>query len=565
MPAPLKLKSERIGKVTLSDDNPYLSVLVDTGVYHLDYEFDYSLPSKFSLQAGNWVSVPFHGNNRLGLIVSRGSESSVAKVQPINRGVKGPFISAEHLKFYKSVSERWASPIFDVLRFVTKYKDNSSVLPVGTGQGKRLYIQLPPNQSEIEAIKVIATKSAKSGATLVIAPEARLAAQLVSSEYEVAMRGAILSPRKYVNIIVIREESEHHFEIKSPGFNTRDVALLRNEYLQENILFIGYSPSLEMTRLIDGGYVGYQKTVGRINVIAKPSQQGELIPSSLIKNFKNYLGKGPVLVIAPNKGYGLAISCAACRNIAKCKCGGKLTKSSKSAPPTCVICAIKYPDWRCSYCQKEKIYLLGRGIEKIAEDFGRAFPNTEIHIATAEKNIEGNVPKRSIVLATVGSAPNLKYVATLVLEGISLGSDMRSEERYLSTLFRYAAASEGDLMVVEREEHPVINSLIKWNPLPFLNKLLNDLTEAELPPSTRHILIKSDDSERIYTGLLSAQRESRFPNSSKIHNLGNGVISIFFSLKNAKEALSFLYEFQKRRSMSGKPLAKVRIDPYLLG
>jgi primosomal protein N' len=120
-------------------------------------------------------------------------------------------------------------------------------------------------------------------------------------------------------------------------------------------------------------------------------------------------------------------------------------------------------------------------------------------------------------------------------------------------------------MVVERDEHPVVNSLIRWNPIPYLNRLISDLAEADLPPSTRHILLKSEDAERIYTGFLAALRENRIPANSKIHNLGNGVISIFFTLKSAKTMLSFLYEFQKRRSMSGKPLAKVRIDPYLLG
>ena len=37
MSAPLKLKSERIGKVQLASEEPYLSVLVDTGVLHLDH------------------------------------------------------------------------------------------------------------------------------------------------------------------------------------------------------------------------------------------------------------------------------------------------------------------------------------------------------------------------------------------------------------------------------------------------------------------------------------------------------------------------------------------------
>jgi hypothetical protein len=62
-----------------------------------------------------------------------------------------------------------------------------------------------------------------------------------------------------------------------------------------------------------------------------------------------------------------------------------------------------------------------------------------------------------------------------------------------------------------------------------------------------------------------AQREGRIPEKVRIHHLSDGVISVFFSLKDANLFLAFLYEFQKRRSMSGKPLLRLRIDPYLLG
>lgn len=565
MVSPLKLKSERVGRVTLTEKNPFISVLVDTGVFHLDHEFDYSLPAKFDLNVGDWVSVPFNGRNCLGLITSRSSKSTVSKVQPINKSAKGPKLSKEHISLYKAVAERWAVPIFDVLRFVTKFRTEDEEVSFSNGEGKRIYIQLPPVENEIASVKKLADRLSKDGATLVIVPEARIAEALTSESFDVAMRSTVLTPKKYVNIVVLREESEHHFEIKSPGFNTRDVALLRNEYLKENIIFTGYSPSLEMARLLEAGYIQFKKSPGRASVLAKPSQQGELIPSALIKNFKDFLSKGPVLVIAPAKGYGLAISCASCRNIAHCQCGGKLTKLSKSTDPICVICAKKYVDWRCSYCQKDRIYLLGRGIERIAEDFGKAFPNTAIHISTADKEFEGDLPKRSIMIATVGTAPDIKFSTVLILEGLNLNSDMRSEERYLSTLFKYAAYSDGNIMVVQRDENPAINSIVKWNPLPYLYRTLAELAETQLPPLTRHALIKSEDSDRIYAGLIAAQRDGRITTNTRIYNLGNGVISIFFTIKEAKNFLGFIYEFQKRRSMSGKPLLKLRIDPYLLG
>ena len=565
MSSPLKLKSERVGKVTLAEQNPYLSVLVDTGVFHLDQEFDYTLPAKFDLQPGNWVSVPFHGRNCLGLIVKRSAKSEIAKVTSINRGVKGSFVSSEHLDLYRAVAARWATPIFDVLRFVTKYKGPASAQLTGQGEGKRSYLQLSQNKNEVESIKEIAAKLARKGSTLVIVPEVRLADLLQDESFDVAMRGAVLSPHKYSNLIVVREESEHHYEMKSPGFNTRDVALLRAQYLKENVLFVGYSPSLEMSKLIDTGFVTYKKGSGGVPVIARPSLQGELIPSALVKEFKAALSKGPVLVLAPSKGYGLAISCANCRNNAKCKCGGKLTKQSKTADPNCVLCNQSYPDWRCTFCKENKIYLQGRGIERIAEEFGKTFSNTAIHIATAEKSIEGEIPKRSIVLATVGVAPYLKYSALMVLDGLNSNSDMRNEERFLSTLYRYSSMVDGTVLVCERPEHPAINSLIRWNPSSWINRLLQEHEEAEIPPYARHILIKSNEAERIYTGLIAAVREDRLPATTRIHNLGDGVLSIFFSIKSAKNTLEFMYEFQRRRSMSGKSILKMRVDPYLLG
>ena len=565
MSSPLKLKSERVGKVTLAEQNPYLSVLVDTGVFHLDQEFDYSLPAKFDLQPGNWVSVPFHGRNCLGLIVARNANTEISKVSPINRGVKGAFISSSHIELYRAVASRWAVPIFDVLRFVTKYKGPASTLKPGHGEGKRSYLQLSRDKSEISAIKEVASKLAKKGSTLVIVPEARLMNLLINEEFDVAMRGSVLTPHRYTNLIVVREESEHHYEIKSPGFNTRDVALLRAASLKENVLFLGYTPSLEMAKLIENGFVTYKKASGKVEVVAKPALQGELIPSALIKEFKSALNQGPVLVVAPSKGYGLAISCANCRNSAKCKCGGKLTKVSKQAAPNCVLCNQSFPEWRCLFCQSEKIYLQGRGIERIAEEFGKVFANTAIHITTADKQIEGEIPNRSIVLSTIGVAPIIQYSAVMFLDGLNSASDMRSEERFLSNIFRYSTLTTGKILIVERPEHPAIAALTRWNPANWINRVLKEHEEAAIPPYARHILIRSNDSDRMYTGFISALRDNRIPAETRIYNLGNGTISIFFTIKHAKEVLEFIYEFQRRRSMSGKELLKLRVDPYQLG
>ena len=568
MATPLKLKSERVGKTSLAHERPYLSVLVDTGVYHLDQTYDYSLPAKYEIEAGNWVSVPFNGQNCQGLVVERKESASTGKVLPINRAIKGPYISKAHLDLYLKISERWAVPIFDVLRFVLRNQIKSVHKTANSDKvATRQYLQLAPNEDEATQVHKFISKIAKSGPTLLVIPENRNLVHYQHGSIDVGLRGSILNSNSYKNVVILREDSEHHYELKSPGFNTRDVALLRGQELNENLYFIGFSPSLEMMRLIEIGYVTLRKASGKVKVVARPSQMGELIPSNLLKEIRAAIGKGPILVLAPNKGYGLAISCAACRNIAKCKCGGKLTKRSKSSAPTCVLCSALYEDWRCTFCGKADIYLLGRGIERIAEEFGRSFANTAIHIATAEKEISGEVSKRSIILATVGAAPTLDYGLVLILEGMLNSADLRSEERFLSMAMRHAALAKGNVAMVERDENPFVNALIRWNPISLLSKILHEMQQNFLPPTTRYAILKPEPSEvdRIYGGLLASVREGRLPAGVSLHLLDSGVISLFFSHKEAEVTVRFLKEFQRKRSIAGKRILQMRIDPYLLG
>ena len=577
MVAPLRLKRERFqdGTSKIAPHAPVLSVLVDTGVYHLDQEFDYLLPENLSVSVGDWVSVPFRNQTRIALVVNRSEKSNFAtltKLSRINKRAKGPNIAPILLQLYRKIAERYAVPIFDVLRYVVRFKDSEIDIETrkSTHDKKsvvRSYIQLTPHSDEISQVRAFAEKLATNGATLLIVPDARTAELLSSTKFRVSMRGGALTPKVFKNVIILREESELHYELKSPGFNTRDITLIRNEILGENLFFLGFSPSLEMMNLIAKGYVKLKKENAQLSVKAAPSTQGELIPSSLLKEVKQAAARGTVLILAAAKGYGLAISCAKCRNRATCKCGGRLTKRTKLADPICTICETESPNWRCSFCQSESIYLLGRGIERIGEEFGKSFPNIRIHIATADKKLPTISGRNTVVLSTIGAAPVQLYSAVLFLEGLNMGADLRSEERALSNLFRYASLANGQALVVERPESPLVNALIRWNPFKLLERQIEELGMSKLPPVTRHLLLKVDidEADRIYSGIRRAISDERLSKSIASYNLGGGVISIFFPLKEATRTLAFFHELQRRRSISGKSLFRLRVDPYLLG
>ena len=54
-------------------------------------------------------------------------------------------------------------------------------------------------------------------------------------------------------VIVLSDLDQSHYELHAPGWNTRDVTLLRDN--QTSLIFISSSHSLEISRLIDIGWL----------------------------------------------------------------------------------------------------------------------------------------------------------------------------------------------------------------------------------------------------------------------------------------------------------------------
>ena len=206
-------------------------------------------------------------------------------------------------------------------------------------------------------------------------------------------------------IIIYKESSYEHFEIRSPGWNVRDVATLRKNNDDIDLIFTGYVPSLELAALIESKDLKYITHTHRLQVKAFSSSDGALLPGRIFTEIRKGLTLGPVLFIMPRKGYGNALLCAHCKNLAVCKCGARLIVASRAAPPVCVLCATAYPDWRCAWCQRDKQFVAARGIERAAEEISRAFPGIPTILSFGDV-IKTHIENRpTLVLATPGAAP----------------------------------------------------------------------------------------------------------------------------------------------------------------
>ena len=613
---PLRLKSEifKHPETVLADTNPIAQVWVDNGVYHLDQSFDYGIPQSLAsaIEIGIRVEVPFNGRSCEGLVIGL-SPSSSQRVRNISRVISSvPVANPTTIELIKATARRWAAHPYDVIRAaipprvasvekeIRVEKSHGSI----SEKSRRIYVQLPPSLDRIDAITRYIETLRQKRSVLLIVPDSRLAERLhathpgsilldsrsdrsvryrsflaASTTYDglvIGTRSAVFSPVAQLSHIVIFDEgSELLYEKRAPGWNVRDVAILRSQLEEVSLTFLGYSPSSEVAKLIEEKLVVYQSHPEKVKVRNFSKSFTELLPGRIISDIRNGVENGSVLFIVPRKGYSQSISCAKCRNVALCECGGKLSKSSIKAAPHCVMCGKIEGEWRCKWCQGVTPFLLGRGSQRMAHEIGAAFPGIAIKSSEGEHIIEDVSDFQGFVIATPGAIPTKDggYSRVVILEGDSYfsQSDMRAHERARELFFSSASflSKDGVLLTVINDSHPILGAVAAWKPALVSQQELRERLEVHLPPFTRALTLDIETSEmrNIVKGLESAKSQGRLPSSSRI--LGPVSISneksrivVTAPIEDREILVDLVHEFQRRRSIASKPLATIRIDPY---
>ena len=617
----LKLKREvahlpaiaPIGEFTVAQ------VWVDASVYHLDTPFSYLIPGNLAEQVrlGSMVSVPFHGRDVIAIVVELSAHVPTTGLKSISKVIGLPLLTPEILALTIEACKRYAAHPFDILRSALPDRVASveKEFEVGlyhsegrTSQGKRSYLQMPPakNRSALLAQKVVSLSS--DGSVLVVLPDFRqiselareldslhleyvlLDSKLTKAEYYrnflsaltgtttivIGTRSCIFTPLLNLkNILIYDEGSEHFYERRSPGWNVRDIALMRSHHQGLSLTFAGYSPSAEISRLIDENWIDYKKVRSKTNVLVAQQVTGELLPSRALSPLKKALSTGPVLFIVPLKGYAQAIRCAQCRTISRCECGGAHEKTSLAAPISCSHCRKQVPQWRCAWCHSERPSMQSRGAERHHHELGKLFPGIAIHISTADHFIEDNV-ETGMVVATPGMAPRATdgYSSVVILEGNRFLNqpDLRATERTREMFFAHAAlAREGaPIILVQDDGHSIATSLTTWNPRPAISRELEEREQLGLPPYVRAAMLTMESAEitRFKSALLAAQEAGRIPPSTKIlgpiPSSDKASLILTVDIAHGDELVSTLHEFMRRRSAAKKSMPSLRIDPYSL-
>ena len=601
---------------------PFARVRVDTGVFHLDQLYDYQIPEKLStsILVGVRVQLPFGSRETEGIVVERVSTPERAgDLKSITRVLSEiPIATVQSLDLIDRIAKHYACNPWDVIRSAIPPRVASVDKTFIVDQTQQVHKSkhsvefqtLAPFTQTQDQVASVAAANRSDGSVLVIAPDEKdvdlivkalemqglqslkltaampredryrnfLQAMHGPNSIVVGTRSAVFVPIMNLTTLIIHKESaQDHYEIRSPGWNARKVALIRAESQSLKVILTGFSPSMEISQLIDERVVKYSNVKQMVNIKAFSPNEGSLLPGRIFSEIKKALENGPVLFIAPRKGYGNALLCAHCRNVASCDCGGRLSVAAKGKVPSCVHCGKSFQSWKCSLCNRDKQYLAGRGIERAAEEISRAFPGFPVVISAGEVIKDRVDAKPALVLATAGAQPQVAggYSAVVILDGMRFFShtDLRTQERARELFFETSSliSKNGIVLLVIDESHPVISAIARWNVAPLIKRELAERCDLHLPPSVFSTVLVMDQSigMQIVNGLKKALADGRIPESARIYgpteiSKGQVKVVVHTDIKDAQDLTDVVHELQRRRSIAKKDLFTLRVEPYSL-
>jgi primosomal protein N' (replication factor Y) len=340
-------------------------------------------------------------------------------------------------------------------------------------------------------------------------------------------RSAMFAPVADLGLVVIWDDGDDlHAEPRAPYPHAREVLALRAHRCGAAALIGGFARTAEATQLAVGGWA-HALEADRLVVrecaplISAAGDDAELardeaarsarVPSLALRTAREALGRGPVLIQVPRRGYVVAVACAQCHAPARCTaCAGPLTLASAQAPAVCGWCAAT-ASWACPRCGHTRLRSAVTGAGRTAEELGRAFPSVPVRTSSGDRVISAVQDGPAVVVATPGAEPRADggYAAAVLLDGWALlgRASLRAAEEALRRWMNAAAlvrpASDGGaVVVVAGAGLTAVQALIRWDPVTHAERELAERAELRFPPAVRMASVTGP--EEAVSGLLAA-------------------------------------------------------------
>ena len=616
---PLRLKAQRAPKkVAIASENPVAQVCVDTGVFHLPDSYDYLVPEEITdlVQPGVFVKVPFGKIEVMGYVQSRlPSALEVKSLKALTKIISPiPLLTEELIEIINLTCERYACKPWDVIRSAIPARiasAESGFLNISIPQFTEVIpklehtVSLTKNLVDLpKAINQLLGKLKPTEQLLVVVPDERdikqlltfeldaipvlltsdlsksdryenyLKARFLQSKLIIGTRSAIFTPlAPNSKILIFNDGDESMYERRFPSWNVRDIAMLRSG--EFSLHFIGTSPSLEVIRLAELGWLKLKKVEKNLSR-SKPIFHFSNSNVSDIGLIKTGLKKGSVLVVMAETGYINAIACQKCRNQARCECGGKMFLPSQSAPLTCAICEKITHEFNCSWCDGKTIRSISKGSSRFADEIAKAVPGYRVLLSKGGSRVDdiSALTENVLVIASYGCEPlgTFNTVILKSLENLSNRVDLRSLENVRRLIFenRGRVADEaGSVIYLDLSSENLLSQGLLKNDS-YANSLIemNERKNLNLPPFCRMAILQGESSairqlarnleENNLFSAIAIQDKIEGPAESK----GKSRLILRSEIARSQEFSEFFRDLSRYRGIKALSPLQLRMDPF---
>ena len=159
----------------------------------------------------------------------------------------------------------------------------------------------------------------------------------------------------------------------------------------------------------------------------------------------------------------------------------------------CRWCGRRERQYECPDCGSHRLRAGFRGVDRTADELGRAFPDTPILSSSGDHILSTVDGTAALVVATIGAEPVAEggYAAALLLDGDTQlqREGLRTPGQVLSRWFSAAALvrprQDGGVAVVTASQEDVVGALVRMDAAGYASRQLAERRELGLPPAVR--------------------------------------------------------------------------------
>jgi len=372
----------------------------------------------------------------------------------------------------------------------------------------------------------------------------------------IGARSALFLPFRELGMIVIDEEHDGAFK-QSDGVNyhARDMAVVRANLARARVILSSATPSVESRNNADQGRYAHVRIdvrhddaqlpdVTAIDMREDGPEKGEWIAPPLAREVFAALDRGEqALLFLNRRGYAPLTLCRQCGHQYQCPdCSTWLVEHRFRGVLQCHYCGheVRRPD-KCGQCGAEDaLVAIGPGIERVAEEAARRFPEARRVILSSDMGPSGQIKERfeeiargeyDLVIGTqlVAKGHHFEKLTVVGVLDADLGlahGDPRAAEKTFQLLTqvtgragRAARAGKGFLQTYH-PGHEVMKAMVSGDREAFYAHELKVRREGGLPPFGRLAALIVSATEHEFAMAHARHLLSRAPRAEGLRLFG---------------------------------------------